>query len=462
MKNFLLFTIVGFTVLFLSNTDKRASLTSPLIITSLEDEPVLPTTPYDYAFSVPDHLISPPDPVPGYGTGQIDTTILPLINDDVATLGRVLFYDKVLSSNEDIACASCHIQSKSFADNKALSVGQSNPTTRNSMHLNDLGWSNNKFFFWDLRHNNLEGALSLPLKDKNEIGATIEDIELKISMSTYYPELFENAFGNQIVTEERILESIQSFIISMNSVNSKFDKVMKEEMNFTAQEVRGKKIFSDNCATCHIQGNHSFFDNLNIKDRAQLTFNGYTDADGDKGATQNVVNLPALFKMPSLRNVSVTGPYMHDGGIPDLDSLINFYSHGVDGVENQFIPSGGFDYSESEKQDLKSFLMTLTDEEFLTNIKWSDPFKLSSKTTDISANIAVRPNPAFDYAIVTVDGKEGQRKDVYLTDMTGRVVYRDYFTENTFQIDVQNLVGGIYSLTIKIGNEMGSYKIVTQ
>ncbi len=462
MKNALVFTFLVISILFLSNTLKNEKQLSPLVVTSLGDTPVLPTIPYKYSFSVPDHLISPPDPSPGYGSGQIDTTILPLINNDVATLGRVLFYDKVLSSNEDISCASCHIQANSFADKKRFSVGQSNPTTRNSMHLNDLGWSNNKFFFWDIRHNNLSGAVSLPLKDKNEIGATIGDVEYKISLSTYYPDLFRKAFGSEDVTETKILDAIKTFIISMNSINSKFDQVMKEQATFTASENRGKEIFSKNCSTCHMQGNHSSFDNLGIKDRAEQTFNGYLDANGDKGATQNVVNLPALFKMPTLRNVTVTAPYMHDGGIPDLDSLINFYSHGVDGIENTFIPAGGFDYSNTEKADLKAFLTTLTDEEFLTNIKWSDPFDLSSKTTDISAKIAVRPNPSFNYALVTVDGKYGQRKDIFVTDISGKLVFQDYFTDNNYEINVQNFAGGIYSLTIKVGNEMGSYKIVTQ
>ena len=165
MKNFTLIALLGCFIFLLANTnEKSTSTTSPLIITSLGDVPQLPDIPYQYGFRLPDHIAKDFPPNGGYGTGGgIDTTILPLIGSDIATLGRVLFYDKALSAKEDISCGSCHIQSKSFADDHALSTGVFTETSRNSMHLNDLGWSNKETFFWDMRQTSLIGAIQLPL-----------------------------------------------------------------------------------------------------------------------------------------------------------------------------------------------------------------------------------------------------------------------------------------------------------
>lgn len=453
---------------FMAHTYNPASGLSNVIISFLGAEPDLPDTPFDYGVSIPDHLLNPPQDTFGYGAGTIDTTLLPLIGDETATLGRVLFYDKSLSANEDISCGSCHLQSHSFADDKIKSVGVSTPTHRNSMQLNDLGWSNNSSFFWDKKKKDLFDAVELPLKDKNEVGATLEDMLFKMGQSTFYPQLFEDAYGDSEVTEERILNALAQFINSINSFNSKFDRVNNGDGKFTQKEAEGSVIFAQGCAFCHVQGNRDFIFGIEPDDlilELIFTYNGYNANDDDYGAMDTSIMKLPLFKMPTLRNIELTAPYMHDGGIPDLDSLINFYSHGVEDHDfSELIPPGGLQFTSEQKEALKAFLLTLTDESMAKEEKWSDPFGLSNNTNDgdLGAVVTIAPNPFDQIARVKVGGYDNIRKDITITTISGSRVQADYFIGDEYTIMRDQLSSGVYIITIRCDNKFGSYKLMVQ
>lgn len=457
---FLLSALLG-SVLFISLIDREDKLYSPLVVMSVDEGPTLPSTPYEYKFSLPEHL-NPQPTNPPYYTDAIDTIILPRITNTKATLGRVLFYDEKLSANENMSCSSCHLQSNSFADKHAKSTGQTVDTKRNSMHLNDLAWSNNDFFFWDLRHNDLSKSLSLPLKEENELGANINDVILKLENTDYYPQLFRDAYGTSDISEEKITEAIADFIASINSFNSRFDQEGRDEIEFTADEKKGGDLFNRDCSSCHTQGQNRMLSGLNIKTKSELSYNGYPDSNGDKGATNNITSLQPLFKISTLRNLELTAPYMHDGGIPDLDSLINFYSDGIQEGHSSFIKPGGFKYSKEDKKHLKSFLLTLTDHTMAEEVKWSNPFGLVSGTQDLQANISIRPNPVSEVAEITIDEYSGTRKDISIIDIQGKVVFSDYFTGDNYTISRSNLSQGMYIVRIFVDNKLGSYKLMVQ
>lgn len=201
---------------------------------------------------------------------------------------------------------------------------------------------------------------------------------------------------------------------------------------------------------------------MNIASLSEMSYNGYEDKSGDKGATQNIINLNPLFKSPTLRNVELTAPYMHDGGIPDLDSLINFYSSGIADEHSPVIPRGGFDYTEEEKSNLKAFMQTLTDITLASEEKWSNPFRKTSSTRDLQAEVSIRPNPANELAEIRIDQYENQRKDIRISDQSGRMIKQDYFFSSYFTLERGDLPTGLYFITISVGDAQGTYKLLLQ
>lgn len=342
----------------------------------------LPQTPFEYEqIQIPNHLnfeiISTQDNTPENN---------PITNAG-ATLGRVLFYDAQLSINNTISCSSCHIQANGFSDTLALSIGfEGGKTGRHSMGLSNATFRSNGKFFWDERASSLEEQVLMPIQDPIEMGMSLKELTLKLQSTPYYPVLFSKAFGDNEVTSERISKSLSQFIRSMLSFNSKFDQgriqheITEPFDNFSEQENFGKELFQSinkgMCASCH-------FTDAMITDVARN--NGLSREYGDIGvenATANPLD-KYKFRAPSLRNIGVRAPYMHDGSYNTLGDVIQAYSTGITWAPtldaHLMLPGNTaairFNLTREEQLALEAFLHTLTDEEFLTNEIYSDPFK---------------------------------------------------------------------------------------
>jgi len=474
MKKYLfLFSFVASAILILPNFTLEKSTVHSFIFTMVTDDPVLPDDPFPYSdIAFPEHLTSKNTEDTGYEAGKIDTNSLKIINDDISTLGRVLFYDKKLSAIENISCASCHDQTKSFADEVAFSEGVNNPTKRNSMHLNDIAWTNNHSFFWDMSQTDLKEMIKLPLLDENELGVDFDEMIVKLSLTNYYPALFHKAFGSETITEDRIADALINFISSMVTFDSKFDQeVEKGFTGFTNQELEGKELFQFNCTTCHSEGLPSFFnedlpEGESVLDIMPFLFNnGLPQNTEDIGAGEWAPGFEHLFKLPSLRNIEKTGPYMHDGRFETLRDVIDFYSEGVEGNEWTFlIPPGGFQFSEQDKDALVAFLKTLTDDSFLTNPRWSDPFDFSNSTTQVEAiaNLIVRPNPMGNTSILEFDNPNNILTALSIMSSDGKIIKQEIISNNTYELNKEDFFPGIYFIEIIQNDKKSTQKLVVR
>ncbi len=471
-KIFIPFLFLG-VVLFFSNftEDKQSSF----IMTVVGDSPVLPEVPFDYNdITFPPHLIPEPgDPSTGY-TSFVDTSSMKIeVSNDVATLGRVLFYDEKLSAMESISCATCHDQALSFTENKAFSDGVNELTKRNSMHLNDLGWSNQDHFAWDMRAHELNEMIGLPLRDENEIGANIIEVAAKLSDTEYYPDLFAKAYGDSEVTEERIADALTQFIESMVTFNSKFDEGANNNFeNFTLQELRGKDLFT-NCSTCHVQGSEvaAFVGfnalELNLLELFPFVFNNGLPMDqDDRGAGEWNEEFNDLFKLPSLRNIELTAPYMHDGRFQSLQEVVDHYSEGI--VENDwntFLEPPGFGFSYQEKADLIAFLKTLTDKTFITDEKWSNPFGLTSTNNPGDKgfeDIVLRPNPMSDRASIEFKNDKNQLVSINILSSDGQLIKHDKTTENRYVLNKDDFGTGMYFIQMIMDDARSTQKLIVK
>jgi cytochrome c peroxidase len=303
------------------------------------------------------------------------------ITDAGATLGRVLFYDVKLSANDSTACASCHQQANGFSDSAELSNGFNGGLTgRHSMGLSNARFYQNGRFFWDERAATLEAQVLMPIQDSVEMGMTLADLETKLATTSYYPELFEAAFGTPDVTSERISLALAQFVRSIVSYNSKFDAGLAANprfSNLTQQERQGQQLFNSNRARCSQCHETDAF----IADRPHnigLDPNNNADAGAGDGR----------FKVASLRNIALTAPYMHDGRFDTLQQVINHYSHGIQnnpGLDPILRNNNGQpirpNFNPQETQALVAFLNTLTDQSLMTDERFSDPFPLAAPTS---------------------------------------------------------------------------------
>jgi cytochrome c peroxidase len=312
------------------------------------------------------------------------------VTDHGAALGRVLFYDTRLSANNKVSCGSCHVQKHAFADPNRFSKGFAGKfTDRHAPSLANVRYALRGRFFWDERADNLEAAVLMPIQSKVEMGQDLTKVVEVLGKDARYAELSRKAFGDGKVTQERIARALAQFLRSMVSCRSKFDEGLAKATsinhkfpNFTEQENYGKAVFGARCATCHmankLQGAHFSLGN---------SVNNGLDADHintDGGVGDVSLNPRDLgrFKSPSLRNVEHTGPYMHDGRFDSLEKVIDHYSKGVKPHRNLdprlqpgAAPLQMVSFTDSEKAALVAFLKTLTDERFLTDPKFSDPWK---------------------------------------------------------------------------------------
>lgn len=340
--------------------------------------PMLPKVPDTYSrIYWPKHLVS--DALIAADNTPDDNHV----TDAGALLGRVLFYDKKLSANSTVSCASCHQQENGFSDSAVISTGfKGDFTARNSMGLTNVRFYESGHFFWDERADTLEEQVLDPIQNELEMGLTLEEATERVASQHYYEKLFRDAFGDPEVTSDRMARALAQFIRSIISTQSKYDLGKANGFaDFTSQEKLGQRLFNGQarCASCH-KGPHFAGDRVNN--------NGlkYPHLDRGVGGVTGRRRQMGKFKMPSLRNIEVTAPYMHDGSLPTLEAVVEHYNSGV--VDN---PNLGrlllnrddtvrrLNLSQAEKDALVAFLRTLTDESILTGSKWSDPFVGVSK-----------------------------------------------------------------------------------
>jgi cytochrome c peroxidase len=318
------------------------------------------------------------------------------ITDHGATLGRVLFYDKSLSANGTTSCASCHEQKLAFTDEKTLSVGfQGKPVTRNSMSLINARYYRSGRFFWDERAATLEEQTLMPIENPVEMGHSLPALVAQLQADKIYPPLFHSAFGSGDVSADRMGQAIAQFIRSIVSYRSRYDvgrsavaSVHDRFPNFTEQENYGKLQFLERgqCAQCHL---HDATASGRTRQSAFFFVDGpavngvdgeLRGADAGVGGKTGVARDMGAFKAPSLRNIELTGPYMHDGRFTTIDRVLEHYNWSVRPHPNldsrlEQISAQGLALPEREKVALTEFLKTLTDHALITDPKFSDPFE---------------------------------------------------------------------------------------
>ncbi len=443
MMKYLLSLCICMSVLLLSSNSMLFDFTGT--------DPDLPNIPFDYEIdSFPSHLDTTE-----WGTN--DPTVFDFITNDGATLGRVLFYDEKLSASNDMACGTCHLQEFSFADDLVLSEGVTQNTRRNSLQLNDLGWTNNTGFFWDVSQQDLHSTIVLPLTDPNEIGLTdINALIAKLNATSYYPDLFYNAFGSSAISEQLIVEALAQFISSITSFNTKFDQSHDPNsgVSLTQSELNGKILFEEQCSVCHTDGS-SFLFEIGIAGFTYPYNNGLTQDSSDLGAGEWDPVLNFLFKPPTLRNIALTGPYMHDGRFATLVDVIDHYSDEAVETSWSSIPTGGFGFSQQEKDDLLAFMHTYTDNTMLTEEKWSDPFPLVSKeelVEPLSLELSVFPNPAADVLNLSFENAKNKMAFIKIFNVDGKLVKKASGHNQQISVNIGHLIEGNYIVNLEIGS----------
>jgi cytochrome c peroxidase len=344
---------------------------------SENSNPVLPADPYDYVGDIqgiPQYMLFSPlnflNAEPAYN---------PTTNWG-ATLGRVLFYDVALSANQTISCASCHHQSHAFADTGAFSTGfMGGHTDRSAMAIVNMRFS--RTFFWDLRANGLENQVIMPIENALEMGMDTTLLVSRVVSASYYPPLFEKAFGTRVVTVQRIRYALAQFLRSMVSYRSKYDEgVANGFANFTQEETDGMNFYFSGqfkCNHCHTTQNFYERDPRNNGLESTPTDSGFSLITGDPSDV-------GKFRVPTLRNIMLTAPYMHDGRFRTMEEVLEHYNTGVQAsptlddrlTTNMTVggPPVQLNMSAYEKQALVAFLGTLTDQSFISDPKFSDPF----------------------------------------------------------------------------------------
>ncbi|MBP8238938.1 MAG: cytochrome-c peroxidase [Saprospiraceae bacterium] len=320
--------------------------------------------------------------------GDFPTPDLPTDNKLMVAgvqLGRMLFYEPLLSKDGSQACADCHKQQDAFSDIRQFSVGVAGlPGKRQAMAVMNLAWHQNGLF-WDGRAPKVRDQALKPIQDPLEMNETLPSVVAKLSATKKYTDQFIRAFGDAAVTSERMGLALEQFMLTMVSSNSKYDQHLRGAATLTAAEERGRVLFftefdpfgSAKGAECfHCHGGHNFTND-------EFMNNGLdTDASMTDEGRKKVTNDPAdrgRFKVPSLRNIALTPPYMHDGRFATLESVIDHYDHGVkNSATIEFIlqynlQPGGLQMTAQAKSDLIAFLKTLTDADFLGNTAYAKP-----------------------------------------------------------------------------------------
>ena len=286
------------------------------------------------------------------------------LSKETFELGKKLFHDGILSRDNTISCASCHVSQNAFTHHgHDVSHGIDDQLgIRNSSALINLAWSNS--FFWDGGVQQLDLAPMVPIHNPIEMDETMENVVKKLQAHQQYPALFQKAFGTSTINSTQVFKALSHFMVMLVSDNSKYDKVQRKEASFTTAEESGYKIFQSKCNSCHREPlftDHSFrYNGLGINTVRDLGRFEITLREEDK----------LKFKVPTLRNLKYTAPYMHDGSIYTLEGVLKHYSKEVQQTVNLdpiLKENNGIPLNQKEMQDLIAFLNTLNDESFVNN-----------------------------------------------------------------------------------------------
>ena len=326
-----------------------------------------------------------------YETAVQNLSSLHLVTNAGARLGSTLFYDKKLSQNNKISCASCHKQELAFADNVSFSDGfNGGKTGRNSMTIVNTIYSQG--FFWDNRTQKLEDMVLQPIRHQVEMGLeSSEFLVKKLNATSYYPQLFVEAFGSSTITKEAIGKAMAQFLNSMLAMNSKADKAgvlnggWLSNGVLSSEEQTGAGLFSNlGCAGCHSGPNLRGWNDIGFGNIGLDSI--YTDRG--MGSLLSDPTQDGVFKIPSLRNVGLTAPYMHDGRYNTLEEVVEHYNSGIiysptlsyelrkrDPATYQPLNEAAkFNLTDDNKKCLVAFLKTLTDYAVASDPKFSNPF----------------------------------------------------------------------------------------
>ncbi len=296
-------------------------------------------------------------------------------------LGRKLFYDPILSKNNVQACADCHVQDFGFTDDGlAFSTGVDGlQGNRNAMAIINLAWGSS--FFWDGRATSLENQIYGPVTNPLEMNISWLEVEDKLNANNTYKDLFKNAFNIDQIDSVHVSKAIAQFLRTLVSGNSKFDKFVRQEVSLTAAELNGLNIYTTergDCFHCHTLtnglGTDNTFKNNGLDDDGSMTDLGRYMVTGN-------INDRGKFKVPTLRNIELTAPYMHDSRFATLADVVDHYDQG--GVASSTVDplmkhvqgstNPGLNLTAQDKLDLIEFLKTLTDDDFKTNPAFSHP-----------------------------------------------------------------------------------------
>lgn len=294
------------------------------------------------------------------------------LTKDGFELGRKLFYDPVLSADNTISCGSCHIQTSAFTHHgHTVSHGIADRQgSRNSPPIMNLAW--NTSFMWDGGIADLDLQAIAPITNHVEMDETMENVLKKVRANPVYPSLFAKAFGDAEITGARFLKAMSQFMLMCVSSNAKFDSVMRNQAVFTVSEAKGRQIVADKCGSCHKE---PLFTDFSFRNNG-LVSSGIND-EGRYLITQRDDDR-YRFKVPSLRNLAYTAPYMHDGRLFTLDAVLDHYITQVQPSATldpllQKNTKPGITLSDEERLNIKNFLQTLNDKVFISDKRFSEP-----------------------------------------------------------------------------------------
>lgn len=298
------------------------------------------------------------------------------LTKEKTSLGRRLFYDPILSGDSTQSCASCHRQENAFSDPRKFSVGIDGVEgTRNASSLVNSAWG--APFFWDGRSESLETQAMEPVENEIEMHLDWAEAVKRLNRSPHYPLLFQRAFGTKKITADHVVKAIASFERTIVSAGSKYDQWRRGELELSYEEYEGYKLFFNETGDCfHCHATELFTDNA-------FHNNGLDSIFSDRGLEDITGNAEdrGKFKTPTVRNVELTAPYMHDGRFETLREVLDFYSDGtrhsptLDPLILKSKPPGRPRLKEIEKDHLIAFLKTLTDLDITTKEELSDPWK---------------------------------------------------------------------------------------